>query len=73
MILRGKLTWRELSVDVVVPAGQDPSPEVLAWLHEYYRGDRRRMSEELDLSYSHLSALVSRTLKGAPSPQEEIH
>ncbi len=35
MVLWGKLTWRELLVDVVVPAGQDPSPDVLNWLQRH--------------------------------------
>jgi len=35
IILRGKLDWQGLPVDVVVPAGQDPTPEVLAWLEDH--------------------------------------
>ena len=41
MVLRGKLLWRGLSVDVVVPAGQDPSPDVLAWLQQYGQAHSR--------------------------------
>ncbi len=35
MVLRGKLKWRGLAVDVIVPAGQDPSSDVLAWMQRY--------------------------------------
>lgn len=41
MVLRGKLTWRDLLVDVVVPAGQDPGPDVLAWLQRYGQAHSR--------------------------------
>ena len=41
MVLRGKLTWRELPVDVVVPAGQEPGPEVIGWLQRYGQAHSR--------------------------------
>ncbi len=41
MVLRGKLTWRGLPVDVIVPAGQDPSSDVLAWMQRYGQAHAR--------------------------------
>lgn len=35
IVLRSKLEWQGLDVDVVVPAGADPGERVLTWMRNY--------------------------------------
>jgi len=35
IVLRSKLVWQGMDVDVVVPAGADPGGRVITWMQNY--------------------------------------
>ncbi len=57
------LNWKEIN--------QKFDETLLAWLFERYDHNRKLMSEKLGLSYPHLSALITRAMKGRSGQSSE--
>lgn len=61
--LNQDLNWKEIN--------QKFDETLLAWLFERYDQNRKLMSEKLGLSYPHLSALITRAMKGRSGTSSE--